>query len=158
MRAGDSFVKMNKHNEFLKLAVDESLLSVEAGSSPFGAVIVKAGKIIAKAHNTVVPSCDATAHAEVNAIRKAGQSLNTFDLKGCVLYTSCEPCPMCLNAIKWANIKKVYFAATRDDADAIGFRDKVFYEKDGLDMHHIEMEYAKEVMEKWHSKKNRKRY
>ena len=149
---------MEKHTKFLKLAVDESLLSVESGSSPFGAVIVKSGKVIAKAHYTVVKSCDATAHAEVNAIRQAGQVLGTFDLSGCTLYTSCEPCPMCLNAIKWANIEEVYFAATRDDADAIGFRDKVFYEKDGLKLHQIKMDAAKEVMKKWHDDSNRKEY
>lgn len=95
---------------------------------PFGTVIVKDGKIIASCHNTVVESKDPTAHAEVNAIRKAGKVLKTHDLEGCILYTSAEPCPMCLSAIIWANIKEVYYANTRKDADEIGFRDDDIYE------------------------------
>ena len=87
----------------------------------FGAVILKDGEVVASSHNTVIESKDPTAHAEVNAIRKACRVLNTHDLSGCVLYTSAEPCPMCLSAIIWANIKKVYYANTRSDADKIGF-------------------------------------
>lgn len=146
------------NEKFLKMAIKESMLSVENGSSPFGAVIVKNNKVVSKAHNTVVPDNDATAHAEVNAIRQAGKVLNTFDLSDCILYTSCEPCPMCLNAIKWSNIKEVYYAATRDDADKIGFRDKQFYEKDGLNMHHIKMDEACHVMDVWYQKKDKKEY
>ncbi len=140
------------------MAVDESKLSIENGSSPFGAVIVKNGQVIAKAHNTVVPDCDATAHAEVNAIRLAGKALGTFDLTGAVLYSSCEPCPMCLNAIKWANIQHVYFAATRDNADAIGFRDRVFYEEDNIELTQIAMPMAAQVMQDWYLSKDKKAY
>ena len=140
------------------MAVDESKLSIENGSSPFGAVIVKNGQVIAKGHNTVVPECDATAHAEVNAIRLAGKALGTFDLTGAVLYSSCEPCPMCLNAIKWANIQHVYFAATRDDADAIGFRDRVFYEEDNIELTQIAMPMAPQVMQDWYLSKDKKAY
>ena len=146
------------NEKFLKMAIKESMLSVENGSSPFGAVIVKNNNVVSQAHNTVVPDNDATAHAEVNAIRQAGKMLNTFDLSDCILYTSCEPCPMCLNAIKWSNIKEVYYAATRDDADKIGFRDKQFYEKDGLNMHHIKMDEACHVMDVWYQKKDKKEY
>lgn len=146
------------HKNFLQMAVDESKLSIENGSSPFGAVIVKNGQVIAKAHNTVVPDCDATAHAEVNAIRLAGKALGTFDLTGAVLYSSCEPCPMCLNAIKWANIQHVYFAATRDNADAIGFRDRVFYEEDNIELTQIAMPMAAQVMQDWYLSKDKKAY
>lgn len=146
------------HKNFLQMAVDESKLSIENGSSPFGAVIVKNGQVIAKAHNTVVPDCDATAHAEVNAIRLAGKALGTFDLTGAVLYSSCEPCPMCLNAIKWANIQHVYFAATRDNADAIGFRDRVFYEEDNIELTQITMPMAAQVMQDWYLSKDKKAY
>lgn len=149
---------MTEHIDFLKIAVEESRYSIENGSSPFGAVIVKDGEIIAKAHNTVVPDCDATAHAEVNAIRKAGKKLGTFDLTGAVLYTSCEPCPMCLNAIKWSNIKEIYYAADRNDADAIGFRDKVFYETDAISIQHIELPQAQQVMQDWYLSKDKKEY
>ena len=147
-----------EHRKFLQMAIDESRFSIEHGSSPFGAVIVKDGKIISKAHNSVVFSNDATAHAEVNAIRMAGKVLNTFDLTGCILYTSCEPCPMCLNAAKWANIEKIYFAADRDDADKIGFRDRVFYEETDISLNRILLPQAEEIMQKWYKSKNKKPY
>ena len=94
---------------------------------PFGAVVVKDGKVIAEASNTVTVDNDPTAHAEVNAIRKACAALGTFDLSGCELYTSCEPCPMCLAACYWAHIDKVYYAADREDAAAAGFDDSDIY-------------------------------
>ncbi len=144
--------------DYLQLAVDESLLSVQTGSSPFGAVIVKENIIIAKAHNMVVPNNDPTAHAEVECIRKACQAINSFDLSGCTLYTSCEPCPMCLNAAKWANIDTIYYAATRDDADAIGFRDRVFYDENTVQMEHIHLKTACHVMEQWYADENKKCY
>ena len=119
------------NEELIKLAIEESRANLENNytkGGPFGAVIVKNGEIIASAHNTVIESIDATAHAEVNAIRLASQKLKTHDLRGCILYTSAEPCPMCLSAIIWANIKEVYYANTRKDADNIGFRDDIIYE------------------------------
>lgn len=95
---------------------------------PFGAVITdKMGNIIASSHNTVISSCDPTAHAEVNTIREACKKLGTHDLSECILYTSCYPCPMCLSAIIWANIKEVYYGNTKEDADKIGFRDDYIY-------------------------------
>lgn len=95
---------------------------------PFGACIVKDGEIIATASNTVLRDNDPTAHAEINAIRAACQKLGTYDLKGCVLYTTAYPCPMCLSAIIWANIDTVYYGCTAQDAEEIGFRDKMIYE------------------------------
>ena len=119
------------NNEYMKVAVEEANINMKenfVNGGPFGAVIVKDGKIISRAHNTVLKSKDATAHAEVNAIREASKVLNTHDLSGCILYTSAEPCPMCLSAIIWANIKEVYYANTKEEANEIGFRDDIIYE------------------------------
>ena len=117
-------------NEFMKQAYDASMINAfdnfKAGG-PFGAVIVKDDKIIAVANNTVLLSHDPTAHAEVNVIRKACAVLHTHDLKGCTLYTSCYPCPMCLAAIIWANIEEVYYGNTKEEAAEIGFRDDDIY-------------------------------
>jgi tRNA(Arg) A34 adenosine deaminase TadA len=99
------------------------------GGGPFGAVIVKNGEIIARAVNTVTTGADPTAHAEVNAIREACKKLQTFDLCGCEIYCSCEPCPMCLAAIYWARIDKIYYAASRFDAQEAGFDDSFIYEE-----------------------------
>jgi tRNA(Arg) A34 adenosine deaminase TadA len=114
--------------------IKEAILVAEenikkAGGGPFGAVIVKDGKIIAKAANTVTTTNDPTAHAEVNAIRLACAALHTFDLSGCTLYASCEPCPMCLSAIYWARIDKIYYAGSRYDAQDAGFDDSFIYEE-----------------------------
>ena len=117
-------------NEYMKLAKECAEHGVNCGQGgPFGAVIVdKEGNIIAKGNNMVLANNDPTAHAEVTVIREACKKLGTYDLSGCILYTSCEPCPMCLSAIIWANIKEVYYACTRDDAGEIGFRDDVIYD------------------------------
>jgi tRNA(Arg) A34 adenosine deaminase TadA len=96
---------------------------------PFGAVIVRNGKVVATGHNEVTSSNDPTAHAEIVAIRAACKKLKTFQLDDCELYTSCEPCPMCLSAIYWARLKKIYFANTREDAAAIGFDDDFIYQE-----------------------------
>ena len=117
-------------NEFMKIAkecAEHGVLHNEGG--PFGAVITdKEGNIIAKGNNMVLTNNDPTAHAEVTVIRKACEKLGTYDLSGYILYTSCEPCPMCLSAIIWANIKTVYYGCTREDAGNIGFRDDAIYE------------------------------
>ncbi len=115
------------HVSFMEEAIKLSMESVEKGGGPFGAVIVKNQKIVAKASNQVTLRNDPTAHAEVNAIRQACEVLNTFDLSGCTLYTSCEPCPMCLGAIYWAHIGEVYYGNTKADAGAIGFDDSFIY-------------------------------
>ena len=116
-------------NKFMKLAKEEAFngyTSNEGG--PFGAVITdKDGNIISQGHNMVLKNNDPTAHAEVTAIRKACEKLGTYDLSNYILYTSCEPCPMCLSAIIWANIKEVYYACTKTDAGEIGFRDDIIY-------------------------------
>ena len=141
------------------MAIDESEKSVRMGSSPFGAIIVRDGIVVARAHNTVVSKSDPTAHAEINAIRSACKKMGTFDLSGCDLYSSCEPCPMCSAAITWANISHVYYAANRCDADKIGFRDKrMFDNKCRVRMQHIENTCAMDIMEKWHKLKSRKKY
>ncbi len=149
---------MSTHQAFLKQAVLQSRRSVQSGSSPFGAVIVKDGKIIARAHNRVVLDNDPTAHAEVVCIRRAAKKLGTFDLTGCVLYTSCEPCPMCLNAVKWANIVEIYYSSDRNDADAIGFRDKDFYEGDNIHLHRIELPQSNEIMKMWAAASSKRPY
>ena len=116
-------------DEFLQLAVDEALKGIKLKhGAPFGAVIVKNKKVVVRAHNHVLKNCDPTAHAEIIAIRKAAKKLKSFDLSGCVLYSSCEPCPMCFAAIHWAGIKKVYYGACSLDAGQIGFDDELLYE------------------------------
>lgn len=119
--------------QFMEEAINLSIESVKSGGGPFGAVIVKDGKIIAKASNSVTITNDPTAHAEVNAIRQACSKLKTFSLKDCELYTSCEPCPMCLGAVYWAGIKKIYFGNTRADAKKIDFDDSFIYDQIPLD-------------------------
>ena len=117
-------------NEYMKIAKECAEHGANAGEGgPFGAVITdKIGNIIAKGNNRVLVSNDPTAHAEVTVIREACQKLGTYDLSGYILYTSCEPCPMCLSAIIWANIKEIYYGCTREDAGNIGFRDDAIYE------------------------------
>jgi guanine deaminase len=129
---------------------------------PFGAVIVCEGKLIARAHNKVLKNNDATAHAEIEAIRKASKKLKTFDLKDCEIYTTCEPCPMCYSAIYWARIKKVYFSQTRKDAKKIGFDDEKIYEmingkRKGLKMKQIPSKEIDKLFSEF-KKSNIKRY
>ena len=116
-------------NKYMKIAkeLSEDNLKTNVGG-PFGACVVKDGKIIGKGSNHVLSNNDPTAHAEVMAIRDACKNINSYDLNGCELYTSCYPCPMCLSAIIWSNIKKVYYGNTKEDAANIGFRDDFIYE------------------------------
>ncbi len=115
--------------KFMREAIRLADESVKKGGGPFGAVIVKDGEIIAGSSNSVTIDNDPTAHAEVNTIRQACQKLGTFDLSDCVIYTSCEPCPMCLGAIYWAHLKCVYYGNTKKDAAAIDFADDFIYEE-----------------------------
>ena len=118
---------MNKFMKIAKENADKGICKNEGG--PFGAVIVdKNGNIISNGNNKVLIEKDPTAHAEVTAIREACKRLNTYDLSDYILYTSCEPCPMCLSAIIWANIKEVYYGCTKEDAAEIGFRDEAIYD------------------------------
>jgi len=120
----------NDAAKFMKKAIRLSIQNVEKGTGgPFGAVIVKDGKVIARGANSVTTTNDPTAHAEVVAIRKACKALKTYQLIGCEIYTSCEPCPMCLAAIYWARPDKIFFANSKEDAAAIGFDDKLIYEE-----------------------------
>ena len=107
--------------DFMKLAIVKTEEGIAAGQSPFGAVIVRDGSVVAATHNTVWRTTDPTAHAEVNCIRAAASALATIDLTGCTMYSTCEPCPMCLSAIHWSKIERVVFGATIADADAVGF-------------------------------------
>lgn len=118
------------HEKWMQMAIELSEKNVlESIGGPFGAVIVKDGELIAGSGNRVTSTNDPTAHAEVSAIRLACQKLETFDLSGCVIYTSCEPCPMCLSAVYWAKIDTIYYANTKKDADDIGFSDKFIYDE-----------------------------
>jgi tRNA(Arg) A34 adenosine deaminase TadA len=136
----------------VKLAGD----GIKEGKGPFGAVIVRDGKIISEANNIVVISHDPTAHAEVLAIRKAATALQTHDLSDCTIYSSCEPCPMCLGAIYWSGIKRVIYASDRNDAEAAGFSDSLIYREIALDPSarsvsfiHLSDSEASEVFRKW---------
>ena len=114
-------------NKFMQRAIDLSIESINSGGGPFGSVIAKGDEIISEGMNRVTVNNDPTAHGEITAIRQACKKLNTFDLNGYELYTNCEPCPMCLSAIYWSHIDKVYYANTRDDAHKIDFLDPVIY-------------------------------
>lgn len=118
------------HKEFLQQAVDLAVENARSGQGgPYGALIVKDGQLIAASGNKVTSIIDPTAHAEVMAIRLACKKLNDFQLQGCILYSSCEPCPMCLGAIYWARLAKVYFACSRHDAAAANFDDSFIYDE-----------------------------
>lgn len=118
-----------RKEELMRRAIKLSADSVANGGGPFGAVIVRDGEIVAEGSNGVTILNDPTAHAEVSAIRQACKKLNSFDLTGCEIYTSCEPCPMCLGAIYWAHIDKIYYANDRKDAANIGFDDELIYQE-----------------------------
>lgn len=116
-----------KHEDFMRQAIELAVDNVKGGGGPFGAVIVRNGEVVATGANRVTLNNDPTAHAEVSAIRAACTKLGTFDLSGCVIYTSCEPCPMCLGAIYWAHIDKIYYGANQHDAAAVNFDDSFIY-------------------------------
>lgn len=151
--------------EFMRRAIQLSLESVKHGGGPFGAVIVKEGKIIAEAANRVTLDNDPTAHAEVNAIRQAARSLGRFDLSGCDIYTSCEPCPICLGAIYWAHLDHIYYGCNRRDAADAGFDDEFIYKE--LSLAPAERQKMMEVLlpdeslaafRMWKEKKDKRRY
>ncbi len=114
---------------FMQMAIDLSVRNVAEDGGPFGAVIVRDGEVIATGVNRVTASCDPTAHAEVSAIRAACAKLKNFKLEGCTVYTSCEPCPMCLSALYWAGVDKIYYGNTKEDAKAIDFDDSFIYDE-----------------------------
>lgn len=157
---------MNDHHYFINEAIrlsQQGMRNNEGG--PFGCVIVKDGVIVGKGNNRVLANNDPTAHAEIVAIRDACKHLQTFQLTGCDVYTSCEPCPMCMGAIYWARPRAVYYANTRQQAAAIGFDDELIYvelEKDLIDrsipMHCIISEDAIAVFKEWEEKGNKNLY
>jgi tRNA(Arg) A34 adenosine deaminase TadA len=147
----------NVENEFMQEAIQLSIENVTQGKGgPFGAVVVKDGKIIARGANSVTTNNDPTAHAEVMAIREACKILNTFQLTGCEIYTSCEPCPMCLGAIYWARPDKLFYANTKQDAAAIEFDDNFIYDEIAKPIHQRKLftqqlmrEQALKAFNKW---------
>ena len=149
----------------MQMAIDLSVSNVHDGGGPFGAVIVKAGEVVATGTNRVTTDNDPTAHAEVNAIREACRRLGTFRLQGCVIYTSCEPCPMCLSAIYWAGIERIYYGNTKLDAEAIQFGDKFIYDEIALDPQQrsiptrmIMREQALRAFREWEAKEDKVEY
>lgn len=152
--------------KWMNRAIELAEYGMESGDGgPFGCVIVKSGKVIAEGWNKVASSNDPTSHAEIVAIREACKKLNSFQLSGCDIYTSCEPCPMCLGAIYWARPNRVFFAATRHDAAQIGFDDEFIYEElqvnpdsRKIPMLHIKNHRALRIFEKWKKKEDKTEY
>jgi tRNA(Arg) A34 adenosine deaminase TadA len=156
---------MKDDNTLLHHAIKMAGEGILHGKGPFGAIIVRKGKIISEACNSVVLSHDPTAHAEILAIRKASEVLKTHDLSDCIIYASCEPCPMCLGAIYWSGIKKVVFAAGREDAETAGFSDSLIYDEIALDPSkrmvsfiHIDTKEGREVFRQWNDFDGKVRY
>lgn len=157
--------EQREHMKFLQTAVAAAQRSAGGGGGPFGALIVKDGRIIAKANNTVTCKNDPTAHAEINAIRKACKKLKTFQLKGCVIYASAEPCPMCLGAIYWARPKALYYAAPKKLAAKAGFDDSFIYKeiaagesKRKIKTFRLPLKNENAPFEAWLSKKDKVHY
>jgi tRNA(Arg) A34 adenosine deaminase TadA len=123
----------SEDKKFMQLAIDLSIENVAQGGGPFGAVIVRNGEIIATGTNRVTENCDPTAHAEVSAIRAACAKLGDFKLSGCTIYSSCEPCPMCLSALYWAGVERIFYGNTKQDAKSINFDDSFIYDQIALD-------------------------
>jgi len=157
---------MDKHSQFLRRAIQLAVDNVRSGrGGPFGAIVVKDDLIIGEGANSVTAANDPTAHAEVVAIRNACQSLSSFQLDGCDLYTSCEPCPMCMGAIYWARPLKVYFGNTHADAAKVGFDDSFIYDQLRLAVFEREIplipfmrEEALAAFEEWQKKTDRINY
>ena len=153
-----------KHKIFLEKVISLAVRNVRLNNNgPFAAAIVKNGKIISYGYNRVTKKNDPTLHAEIDAIRKASLKLKTFDLKGCVIYSSCQPCPMCFSAVYWANIKKIYYAVTKETVSKYGFRDlKIYNElKTGrftVKMEQIDNDNAVEPFKIWNKKKDKIKY
>jgi tRNA(Arg) A34 adenosine deaminase TadA len=151
--------------QFMEMAAQLSIDNIDAGGGPFGAVIVKDGEVVATGVNRVTLTNDPTAHAEVSAIRAACSKFHDFRLRDCIVYSSCEPCPMCLSALYWAGVKKIYYGNTKEDADAIDFSDKFIYEE--IDKYpadrliptiHVHSERALDAFKKWNDKDDKVKY
>lgn len=152
--------------QFMRRAIALAQEGIDAGAGgPFGAVVVLDGEIVGEGFNQVTSTNDPTAHAEIVAIRNACQKLDSFQLDGCVLYTSCEPCPMCLGAIYWARPTRVFYAATREDAAQVGFDDQFIYEEIEKNLEHRQMKLINllrdeglTVFENWENKLDKTKY
>lgn len=151
--------------ELMRRAIELSTNSVKEGGGPFGAVIARDGEIVAQGNNRVTINNDPTAHAEVNAIRNACAKLGVYDLEGCEIYTSCEPCPMCLGAIYWAHLDKIYYANDRKDAAKIGFDDDFIYKEIALSPYRRQKpseillrDEAIKAFKMWQAKTDKKEY
>ncbi len=159
-------IKMNKHEEFMNEAVKTALKGMQNNEGgPFGCIVVKNGEIVGRGNNKVTSTNDPTAHAEVTAIRDACKNLGSFQLEGCIIYTSCEPCPMCLGAIYWARPEKVFYGSNQQDAANIGFDDEFIYkeiplpyEKRSIPFEQIGREIALEPFNKWFEKQDKIAY
>ena len=157
---------MLEHKEFMRRAIELARLSVENnGGGPFGAVVVKNGIVIGEGMNSVTNENDPTAHAEIQAIRNACKNLDSFQLDDCIIYSSCEPCPMCLGAIYWARPKAVFFGASKLDAAAVDFDDSFIYDEMEKDygerrfpMEQLCEEEARQVFTLWELKDNKTKY
>ena len=152
-------------NKFMTRAIELSIESVNSGGGPFGSVIVKNDKVITEGSNKVTSTNDPTAHGEIVAIRDACKKLNNFNLSGCDLYSTCEPCPMCLSAIYWARIDKIFYANTRDDAQKIDFDDSLIYselqknnKKRKISMIQMMRNEALKAFELWDKKTDKVKY
>ena len=151
--------------KFMEMAIRLSEENIDTGGGPFGAVIVRNGEVIATGTNRVVPNNDPTAHAEVMAIRSACEKLGTFQLTDCTVYSSCEPCPMCLSALYWAGVKRICYGNTKDDAKAIQFDDSFIYDQLELDYadrsiksDHFMRSEAIRAFQKWAKKEDKIEY
>lgn len=157
---------MIEHEKFMQRAIELAKKGMENNAGgPFGCVIVKDGEIVGEGHNEVTSTFDPTAHAEMVAIRNATRHLQDYELKGCTLYTSCEPCPMCLGAIYWARPDRVFYACTKEDAAAVNFDDQFIYEELELPlpdrkipMHPLMREPANAVFQAWDKKEDKTPY
>mgnify|MGYP001313940513 CR=1 FL=1 len=152
-------------NQFMKRAIELSIESVNNGGGPFGCVIVKKNEIISEGSNKVTSTNDPTAHGEIVAIREACKKINNFNLNGCELYSNCEPCPMCLSAIYWSRIDKIYYANTREDAEKIDFDDSFIYsefqkkiDERKITMTQMMREEALKAFELWNKKIDKIKY
>lgn len=158
----ETYVYSKRDAEFMEMAIRLSEDNIDNGGGPFGAVIVRDDEVIATGCNRVTADSDPTAHAEVNAIRKACSKLGTFSLKGCTIYSSCEPCPMCLSAIYWAGISRLCYGNTKDDAKAIDFDDsfiydqlELAYEDRAIKCQHFMHDRALMAFRKWQEKEDK---
>ncbi len=165
LKQNHSYNHSYMHQPFIRRAIEIANENIDTGGGPFGAVIVKDGEIIAEASNKVTLHNDPTAHAEVVAIRKAGELLGNYNLSDCTIYASCEPCPMCLGAIYWARLSAVYYASDRQDAEEGGFDDSLIYEELAkpieerkLEMVRLKEPSADQVFLKWNGKADKTRY